>query len=44
MHQPFPLRGPKKFTQIGIFGLKIYTINPGSETKNLISASFSQRG
>jgi hypothetical protein len=24
IHQPFPFQGPQKFTQIGIFGLKIY--------------------
>jgi hypothetical protein len=24
IYQPFPFQGPQKFTQIGIFGLKIY--------------------
>jgi hypothetical protein len=24
MYQPFPLQGPRKFTQIGIFGLQIW--------------------
>jgi hypothetical protein len=24
IYKPFPFRGPPKFTQIGIFGLKIY--------------------
>jgi hypothetical protein len=24
IYQPFPIQGPPKFTQIGIFGLKIY--------------------
>jgi hypothetical protein len=24
IHQPFSIQGPPKFTQIGIFGLKIY--------------------
>jgi hypothetical protein len=26
IYQPFPIQGPPKFTQIGIFGLKIYQL------------------
>jgi hypothetical protein len=26
LYQPFPFQGPPKFTQIGIFGLKIYRL------------------
>jgi hypothetical protein len=26
IQQPFPFQGPPKFTQIGIFGLKIYRL------------------
>jgi hypothetical protein len=39
MYQPFPFQGPPKFSQIGIFGLKIYhlaTLNSGTEMDNKI--------
>jgi hypothetical protein len=35
IYQPFPFQGPPKFTQIGLFGLKIYnlaTLNECSAT------------
>jgi hypothetical protein len=41
MYQSLPLQDPPNFTQIGIFGLKIYTIsgNPGESAKKVISST-----
>jgi hypothetical protein len=44
IYQPFPFQGPPKFTQFGIFGLKIYSIWQPDGSRVTIMGEFSPIG